>query len=137
MRLHRGRVKHCLHKTTFGLVLRDEKILLIYREKFHSFTLPGGHVKKEEDPKVTAVREVLEETGARCRLLDDSPKIHLLPGGDHLHFNLTYLLAFEEFIKEGEFPLRWMDPEEFLQALTERAMAPVYRTIFSHFFSEL
>lgn len=47
-----------------AIILRDEHILLIKRNKFGSkyFTLPGGHVDPGETREAAVRREVLEET---------------------------------------------------------------------------
>lgn len=47
---------------TYGIVIRDDKVLLL--KQFGSkYDLPGGGVELGEDPKAAVVREVKEETG--------------------------------------------------------------------------
>ncbi|HEY8400078.1 MAG TPA: NUDIX domain-containing protein [Cytophagaceae bacterium] len=46
-------------KASGGLVVKGDKILMIYRLK--KWDLPKGKLKKKEDPKVGAKREVEEE----------------------------------------------------------------------------
>ncbi|HUS26702.1 MAG TPA: NUDIX domain-containing protein [Nevskiaceae bacterium] len=49
-------------KTAGGVLLRDERILLVvHRKGGHVF--PKGHVEDGETAQETAVREVMEETG--------------------------------------------------------------------------
>ncbi|TCO38145.1 8-oxo-dGTP pyrophosphatase MutT (NUDIX family) [Kribbella antiqua] len=60
-------------KAAMVVVLDDrcESVLMIWRHRFvidrWAFELPGGYVDPDEDPAVTAAREVEEETGWRPR----------------------------------------------------------------------
>lgn len=48
-----------------GIVLREERILLLFTERYNDFSLPGGGVDQDEDIQVALKRELEEETGAR------------------------------------------------------------------------
>lgn len=58
-----------------GVVVRGEgdgqRIALIHRPKYDDWSLPKGKLLDGEDEVVAALREVEEETGLRCRLVDD------------------------------------------------------------------
>lgn len=60
-------------KAAIAVVLDDagERVLMIWRHRFvpdlWTWELPGGYVDSDEDPAVTAAREVEEETGWRAR----------------------------------------------------------------------
>ncbi|HVK24290.1 MAG TPA: NUDIX hydrolase [Actinokineospora sp.] len=62
-------------KAAMTVVLNDEldHVLMIYRHRFimdrWTWELPGGYVDPDEDPALTAAREVEEETGWRPRTL--------------------------------------------------------------------
>lgn len=48
-----------------GIILDGEKILLLYTERYHDFTLPGGGVDEGEEIERGLMRELQEETGAK------------------------------------------------------------------------
>ncbi|MBE0486143.1 NUDIX domain-containing protein [Marinobacter sp.] len=48
-----------------GIVLREEKILLLFTERYNDFSLPGGGIDEGEDITIALARELEEETGAR------------------------------------------------------------------------
>lgn len=48
-----------------GIVLREDKILLLFTERYNDFSLPGGGVDDGEEITVALQRELEEETGAR------------------------------------------------------------------------
>lgn len=48
-----------------AIVLKDDKILMLYTERYHDFTLPGGGVDQGEDLIQGLKRELVEETGAK------------------------------------------------------------------------
>jgi 8-oxo-(d)GTP phosphatase len=61
-------------KAAGGLVFRESakgnlKILVAHRPRYDDWGLPKGKADKGETPEETAVREVLEETGYRCRIV--------------------------------------------------------------------
>jgi len=56
-----------------GIVLRHtadgvREVLLVHRPKYNDWSLPKGKADSGERPEQTALREVEEETGLRCRL---------------------------------------------------------------------
>lgn len=46
-----------------GIIIKDNKILVVMINNSGFYCLPGGHVELNEDSKTAVVREVLEETG--------------------------------------------------------------------------
>lgn len=58
-----------LPKSATVVVVREGKVLMMWRHRFvidrWVWELPGGYVDPDEDPAITAVREVEEETGWR------------------------------------------------------------------------
>ncbi|MCL7945518.1 NUDIX domain-containing protein [Marinobacter sp. ATCH36] len=48
-----------------GIVLRKDKILLLFTERYNDFSLPGGGIDEGEEITIALKRELEEETGAR------------------------------------------------------------------------
>ncbi len=51
--------------TVRGIILNDDKLLMVYSHKFTDYTFPGGGVKKDEDHQTALKRELNEELGAK------------------------------------------------------------------------
>lgn len=56
-----------------GVVVRDGRVLLVHRPKYDDWTFPKGKAEDGESDEACALREVREETGLECRLLDELP----------------------------------------------------------------
>jgi 8-oxo-dGTP pyrophosphatase MutT (NUDIX family) len=92
------------HFTVAVFVVHQQRILLHYHRKLGKWLPPGGHIEDNELPDEAAVREVLEETGIRARLMGgrglpiDEPLQLVLPAGiqveniyaGHQHIDLVY-----------------------------------------------
>jgi ADP-ribose pyrophosphatase YjhB (NUDIX family) len=48
-----------------AIVIKGEEILLLYTERYHDYSLPGGGIDEGEDEVAGLIRELKEETGAR------------------------------------------------------------------------
>ncbi|WP_318402994.1 NUDIX hydrolase [Photobacterium leiognathi] len=48
-----------------AIVLNGEDILMLYTERYHDYTLPGGGIDAGEDKVQGLIRELEEETGAK------------------------------------------------------------------------
>lgn len=64
-----GRVT--LVRAAGGLVVRDGGVLLVHRPKYDDWTFPKGKCGEGESDEACAVREVEEETGMRCELVEE------------------------------------------------------------------
>ena len=54
-----------LRIATRAIILKGEMILMLYTERYHDYTLPGGGVDAGEDLQQGLIRELQEETGAQ------------------------------------------------------------------------
>jgi 8-oxo-dGTP pyrophosphatase MutT (NUDIX family) len=95
------------HFTVAVFVVHAGRVLMHYHRKLGKWLPPGGHVEDNELPDEAALREVLEETGIRARLVGDlglplqthdSPRQLIVPAGiqlediypGHQHIDLVY-----------------------------------------------
>ncbi|MDX5438795.1 MAG: NUDIX hydrolase [Pontibacter sp.] len=111
-------------KAAGGLVLKDGKILMIYR--LGVWDLPKGKLEKKEKVREGAVREVEEECNIKVEVAEKLPKTwhsYAFKGKKILKKTSWYLMSCtddslmkpqaEEFIEE----VRWMTPEEMMEVL--------------------
>ncbi len=100
------------HITASGLVINDDKVLLIFHPYIKQWMQPGGHIDEGERPVEAAIREVFEETGVVCEPLNENLDpididLHEIPAnskkseGKHLHIDLLFLLRV---LEEGHSP---------------------------------
>jgi ADP-ribose pyrophosphatase YjhB (NUDIX family) len=96
--------------TVATFVVQRGQVLLHFHPKLGLWLPPGGHVEHGELPDDAAVREVLEETGVRCRLVGetgvevDYPQQLIRPFGIQVedirpgvqHVDLVYFAVAEE-----------------------------------------
>jgi ADP-ribose pyrophosphatase YjhB (NUDIX family) len=112
------------------------RVLLLFHPKLGMWLPPGGHIEPGELPDEAAVREVLEETGVRARLVGERgvdvpyPRQLVCPAGiqledispGHQHVDLVYFAVpmEEDCAVSEECAARdragWYDPAE-LEAL--------------------
>jgi len=113
-------------KAAGGLVVKDNKILMIYR--LGMWDLPKGKLNKKEDPQEGALREVEEECGIKVRATAKLPKTwhsYAYKGKKLLKKTSWYVMEClddtlmkpqaEEFIEEVKF----MTPEEVEEILPQ------------------
>ena len=107
-----------------GLVLKDGKILMIYR--LGVWDLPKGKLNKKEKVQEGAMREVEEECNIQVEVVDKLPKTwhsYAFKGKKILKKTSWFVMnckddslmkpQAEEFIEE----VRWMTPEEVVEVL--------------------
>jgi ADP-ribose pyrophosphatase YjhB (NUDIX family) len=49
--------------------IKNNKILLVRRKDWRVWDLPGGRVEKNESEEICAIRETLEETGFKIKVI--------------------------------------------------------------------
>jgi ADP-ribose pyrophosphatase YjhB (NUDIX family) len=96
--------------TVATFVVHRGRVLLHFHPKIGLWLPPGGHVEHGELPDDAAVREVLEETGVRCRLVGETgvdvayPRQLIRPFGVQLenirpavqHIDLVYFAVADD-----------------------------------------
>ncbi|MBF8983926.1 NUDIX hydrolase [Lutibacter sp. B2] len=80
-----------MKKAALGIVAHNDKILLVHRKWHPILWAPaGGYLDPGETEKETVYREIWEETGVKCEVLD---KIHTFTYKDEYSHSLIIVYA--------------------------------------------
>jgi 8-oxo-dGTP diphosphatase len=106
-----------------GVVLdHDGRVALVHRPRYDDWSLPKGKLDPGESFEEAALREVEEETGMRCRLLDKLDPVEYRDNKGRQKLVRYWLMAVDEdpgFMPNDEVDeLRWVSPEEAVALLS-------------------
>ncbi|HKT44991.1 MAG TPA: NUDIX hydrolase [Gaiellaceae bacterium] len=105
-----------------GVVERDGRVLLVHRPRYDDWTFPKGKADDGETDEDCALREVHEETGLRCELLDELPSTrHVDANGREKRVRWWSMrpAADDGFTPNDEVDvIRWLEPAEASALLT-------------------
>ncbi len=98
------------------------RVLVVHRPQYDDWTPPKGKADKGESPEETAIREVLEETGYRCRIVAPlGPTRYRVQGGvKEVHwFGMRPLPDSPGFTKNSEVDqVKWVSPRKLADKLS-------------------
>ena len=112
-----------MEKSCGTITIKDNKVLMVLQNLGHT-SFPKGHVEEGESEQETAIRETLEETGIRVRILDNSPRYTIsYPVRETVKEVVFFLAEVEDDSKskpqETEInKIMWVDIEKVRETLT-------------------
>lgn len=112
--------------------MRDGEVLLVHRPKYGDWTFPKGKALDGETDEDCALREVEEETGFRCRLLDELPSTRYRDSRDRPKIVRWWRMTIEggEFEPNPEVDeIRWLAPEDAIGLLSYARDLPVLERV--------
>ncbi len=124
---------HIDRRASRGVLLSsDGRVALMYTRRLHFFKLPGGGVKRGESDEQALHREILEETGYKCRVIQKLGTVeeHKVKRG-YRQISSAYVAQAVGQRREPkltsserrmDIELRWYEPAEAL-AVLERELA--------------
>jgi 8-oxo-dGTP diphosphatase len=104
-----------------GVIVRDGLVALVHRPRYDDWTLPKGKLDRDESFEDAALREVLEETGLRCRLGRELPASEYEVRGRPklVRYWLMEVESQTPFAANDEVDeLRWLEPARALELLS-------------------
>jgi ADP-ribose pyrophosphatase YjhB (NUDIX family) len=64
--------KYSIRRSSRGIIINNGKIAIANITKYHYYKLPGGGMNEDESINEGFKREVMEEVGCNCEILDQS-----------------------------------------------------------------
>lgn len=132
------------HITASAWVVDSERTLALmaYHNIYKSWSWTGGHADGDSDLAAVALRETLEETGVRARLVTEAPlsieslcvEGHYKRGAfvsPHIHMNVTYLLeadpkADTRLKPDENSGVMWIPYKDVTRRVSEEYMRGIY-----------
>jgi 8-oxo-dGTP diphosphatase len=97
------------------------EVLLVHRPRYDDWTFPKGKCGRQEPDDACALREVEEETGLRCELLDELPSTSYRDGRGRRkivrYWQMRALGGSFDPHREVD-AISWLSPEDAAHALT-------------------
>jgi 8-oxo-dGTP diphosphatase len=104
-----------------GLVVRDGKVLLVHRPKYDDWSFPKGKCDDAEPDEACALREVEEETGFHCELMEEIGETTYRDGRGRPKIVRYWRMraVAGAFVSHGEVDeIRWETPEKAARLLS-------------------
>ena len=104
-----------------GVVERDGLIAIVHRPRYDDWSLPKGKLDKNESAERAALREVQEETGLSCQLIEELDPVSYTDNRGRPK-NVRYwrmkVLSGEFEVNDEVDELRWLSKAEALDLLS-------------------
>jgi len=105
-----------------GLVARDGLVCVVHRPNYDDWSLPKGKLDPGEGFEEAGLREVEEETGLRCRLVEELDEVRYTDSKGRPKVVRYWLMDVVEdsgFSPNDEVDeLRWVAPAEAVELLS-------------------
>ena len=112
-----------MEKSCGTITIKDNKVLMVLQNLGHT-SFPKGHMEAGESEGETAIRETLEETGIKVRIIDNSPRYTIsYPVRETVKEVVFFIAEVEDDSKakpqESEInKIMWVDIEKVRETLT-------------------
>lgn len=113
------------YKAAGGVVVHNQKVLVLYRPQHQEVRLPKGHIEAGEQPAEAALREVKEESGYQhLKILADlgQQTVAFDHNDEHIvrteYYFLMGLVEEGQTGGEGQFEPIWLSWEAALKEMT-------------------
>lgn len=104
-----------------GVVVQDGRVAVVHRPRYDDWTLPKGKLDPGETFEQAALREVLEETGLECRIVEELDSTSYTDSKGRPKVVRYFRMEVEggAFTVNDEVDeLRWLSPDEARAVLT-------------------
>ena len=104
-----------------GVVEQDGRIAVVHRPRYDDWSLPKGKLDKNESSERAALREVQEETGLSCQLIEELDPVSYTDNRGRPK-NVRYwrmkVLSGEFEVNDEVDELRWLAKADALELLS-------------------
>ena len=116
------------------ILIKNNKIALVYREKQKDYSFPKGHMEKNETLKECAIRETNEETKRKCKILIEEPiyiEKYITPSGEdvEMYYYLGKDIGKSNNKSEDTHPTIWISFEEVYDKLSYESLKKTWNNI--------
>ena len=104
-----------------GVVEQDSLIAVVHRPRYDDWSLPKGKLDKNESAERAALREVQEETGLSCQLIEELEPVSYTDNRGrpkNVRYWRMQVLSGEFEVNDEVDELRWLSRVDALELLS-------------------